>query len=136
MWRWQVPQAAQSQLELIANGLTKENRPRRLLVKSKGNLSLVDVTDIDRIEAAGKCVQLHCGEVTHRYRKTMKRVQTMLGPDDFVRIHRSHIVNIDRIQQIQPLFHGDYIVILKDGTEVPLSRNYMPTLRERFDEFI
>lgn len=131
----QSPQNDSSQLELLANGLPTENRCRRLLVKSHGNLRLVDVADIDRIEASGKYVRLHCGESIHLHRKTMKRLQALLEPENFVRIHRSHIVNLERIRQIQPMFHGDYVVILKDGTELPLSRNYMPQLRQRFDEF-
>ena len=122
----------QSQLELLANDVSKINHDRRLLVKSKGSLCLVEAADIDRIEAAGKYVRLHCGETTYLHRTTMKRLQALLESANFVRIHRSHIVCLDRIQQIQPAFHGDYIVILKDGTELPLSRNYMPRIRQRF----
>jgi two-component system LytT family response regulator len=75
-------------------------------------------------------VKLHVGRDAHMIRETMNGIEAKLDPDKFLRIHRSTVVNIDRIKELHPMFSGDYAVILRNGIELALSRNY----RERFTE--
>lgn len=102
----------------------------RLVVKTTGRVFFLKVDEIDWIEAAGNYVKLHVGRDTHMIRETMNGIETKLDPEKFLRIHRSTVVHIDRIKELHPMFSGDYAVILRDGTELALSRNY----RERFLE--
>ena len=96
----------------------------RLPVKLGGKLIVVDLADVDWIKAADNYVTLHVGSIAYLARETMSRLERELDPERFVRIHRSAIVQIDRIKELLPDFHGDFIVVLRDGTRVPLSRNY------------
>ena len=102
----------------------------RLVVKTTGRVFFLKVDEIDWIEAAGNYVKLHVGRDTHMIRETMNGIETKLDPEKFLRIHRSTVVHIDRIKELHPMFSGDYAVILRDGTELALSRNF----RERFLE--
>jgi two-component system LytT family response regulator len=90
---------------------------------------LVKAEDLDWVEAADNYVNLHVGKESHLLRETMNSLEGRLPADRFVRISRSVIVNLDRIKELQPLFHGEYAVILRDGTRVTLSRGY----RDRLD---
>jgi two-component system LytT family response regulator len=76
------------------------------------------------MEAADNYVSLHVGAETHLIRETMNALEQRLDPHRFLRIHRSTMVNADRIKELRPWFHGEYIVMLKDGTELTLSRTY------------
>ena len=96
----------------------------RLPVRSQGRLVIVDLSDVDWIAAADNYVTLHAGDQQHLLRDTMGRLERELDPDRFVRIHRSSIVRIDRIKELLPDFHGDYTLILKNGTRLTLSRTY------------
>ncbi len=96
----------------------------RLVIKSGGRVKFLDVDEIDWIEAAGVYVYLHIGKRSHLYRATIGQLQERLDPKRFVRVHRSAAVNTDRIRELQPRSHGDYTVVLKDGTELTLSRKY------------
>ena len=100
----------------------------RVTIKSSGRIYFVKTADIDWIEAAGNYLRLHVGTDTHSLRETMNNLEARLDPDRFWRIHRSTIVNVDRIRELQPLFHGDYVVILHDDTELTLSRTYRRNL--------
>jgi two-component system, LytTR family, response regulator len=104
----------------------------RLVIKSAGRVFFLRVEEIDWIEAAGNYVRLHVGKETHLLRDTMSSLETRLDPRKFLRIHRSTMVNIERIQELQPLFHGDYVVILRDGTQLNMSRGYRQRLQEVF----
>jgi two-component system, LytTR family, response regulator len=104
--------------------------PERLVVKSAGRVSFVRVEELDWIEAAGNYVRLHVAKEDHLLRETLSGLEAKLDPRRFVRIHRSTIVNIDRIRQLQPAFHGDYVVQLHDGTELTLSRSCRDKLEE------
>ena len=97
----------------------------RVLIKTPGRLYFVKTDAIDWIEAAGNYLRLHSGGETHLLRETMNNFERRLEPTRFVRIHRSTIVNVERIRELQTLFHGDYVVLLRDGTELTLSRNYL-----------
>ena len=107
--------------ELIDRG---EKGLERIVLKSTGRVRFVDVPDIDWIEAAGVYVNLHVGDSTHLHRATLGGLLEQLDPRRFVRVHRSAAVNSERIREMRPLNHGDYQVILRDGTELRLSRSY------------
>ncbi len=104
--------------------------PQRLVVKSAGKVCFVRIQDIDWIEAAANYVRLHVGKEVHLLRESMSSLDSKLDPRRFVRIHRSTIVNIERIRELQPAFHGDFAVILCDGTELTMSRGCREKLEE------
>lgn len=103
----------------------------RLAIRNKGHVTFVRTETIDWIEAADNYVRLHCGGSSHIVRETMNAIEARLDPARFVRIHRSTIVNADRIRELQPWFRGDYRVILHDGTELALSRSYRQSVEAR-----
>ncbi len=105
-------------LSLIADLKSEKKYLERLVVKSIGRVFFLKVDEIDWIEAAGNYVKLHVGRDGHLIRETMNGIETKLDPDKFLRIHRSTVVNIDRIKELHPLFSGDYAVILRNGTEL------------------
>ena len=102
----------------------------RLVVKSAGRLFFLRTAEIDWIESAGNYVCLHAGGESHLLRETMSGIEARLDPARFVRIHRTAIVNLDEIKELQPLFHGEYEVALRDGTKLTLSRSYRDRLQE------
>ena len=119
--------------QLVA--LLEEIRPqksylKRIMIKSGGRLYFLRTADIDWVEAAGNYVRLHVGAESHLLRETMNGLETKLDPDRFIRIHRSTMVNIERIKELQPWFHGDYVVILRDDRQLTMSASY----REKLDE--
>lgn len=101
---------------------------RRIPVKSAGGTTLVPTEEIDWISASGHYLELHAGNETHLIREKLSVIETKLDPQIFMRIHRSTIVNLDRIKSLHPLFNGDQLVILKNGRELNLSRNYYDKL--------
>jgi len=103
----------------------------RLIVKSGGRVFFLRTGDLDWIEAAGNYVRLHLGEESHLFRETMNRMEARLDPKRFVRIHRSRIVNTERIKELQPWFNGEYVVVLRNGARLPLSRGYRDKLQEQ-----
>jgi two-component system, LytTR family, response regulator len=103
----------------------------RLLVKADGRMFFVSVADIDYVEARGNYARLHVGPRTHLVRETMAALERRLDPRRFARIHRSTIVNLDRVREMAPWFSGDYRVRLLDGTELRLSRWYWERLEGR-----
>jgi len=96
----------------------------RLVLKSNGSITFLDVDDVDWIEAAGVYIYLHAGRQKHLYRSSVTQLLQRLNPRRFVRIHRSAAVNTSRIRELQSVSHGDFALILKDGTELTLSRAY------------
>jgi two-component system LytT family response regulator len=104
----------------------------RIVLKSGGRVTFLDVSDIDWIEAAGVYVNLHAGRKSLLYRATVGQMEQRLDPRRFVRVHRSAMVNTDRIKELQPRSHGDYVVLLKDGAELTLSRGY----RSQFEAWL
>jgi two-component system LytT family response regulator len=108
----------------------------RLVIKSGGRVFFLDTDDIDWIEAEGNYVSVHTGKKSHLLRETISSLEAQLDPKKFLRIHRSSIVKIDRIKELQPWFHGEYRVILMDGTQLTLSRNYRENLQEALGRFL
>ena len=96
----------------------------RVAVKSVGRTVFVAIEAVDWLETAGNYVCLHAGKENHLVRETMNQVETQLDPAHFVRIHRSTMVRIEAIKEIQPLFNGDRAVILHDGRKLTMSRSY------------
>ncbi len=103
----------------------------RLVVKSGGRVFFLRTDQLDWIEAAGNYVRLHLAEDSHLFRETMNNMEARLDTRRFVRIHRSRIVNTDRIKELQPWFNGEYVVVLQNGTRLTLSRGYREKLQER-----
>jgi two-component system LytT family response regulator len=117
--------------------LLEERRRRpeyltRLAVPSRGRTVLIDTASIDWIQAADNYVTVHIDGREHLVRETLGVLERQLDPDRFARIHRSTIVNLDRIAQVEPATHGDGIVQLRDGTRLALSR----TRRERVARYM
>ena len=96
----------------------------RILVKSSGEIFFLKADEIDWIEAEGDYMKFHVAGKTHLMRETMARLEARLDTKKFVRIHRSTIVNIDRMRKLSPSFAGEYAVVLHDGTKLKLSRGY------------
>jgi two-component system LytT family response regulator len=115
---------------LLENLQTKKDRLTRLVIRSAGRIVFLRVEEIDWIEAADNYVRVHAGKESHLIRETLQSLEKRLDSGKFLRIHRSFLVNLDRIRELQPIFHGDYAVKLADGTELTLSRNYREKLLE------
>jgi len=96
----------------------------RLLVKSSGRILLIRADEVDWVEAQGDYVCLHVQGKKHLARQKISRLDRELPSHMFLRIHRSTIVNLDRIKELQPLFYGEYAVILQDGTRLTMSRSF------------
>ncbi|HEX6626714.1 MAG TPA: LytTR family DNA-binding domain-containing protein [Gemmatimonadaceae bacterium] len=101
----------------------------RFPIKTAGDIYFVRAEEIDWIDAAGNYTALHVGGRKHLIRETMKSIEARLDPRKFVRVHRSAIINIDRLRKLQPYFHGEYVVTLQDGTTLTSSRGYSDRLR-------
>lgn len=108
----------------------ERDRPRRTLVpiRSGGRVTFLPVEEIDWLEAADNYVKIHAGRETHLVRQTLQSMEESLSPTMFVRIHRSTIINVSRIREIQPWFAGEYVVSLRNGTRVHTSRRYRARL--------
>jgi two-component system LytT family response regulator len=101
------------------------------VIKSSGRIYFVRIHDIDWCEASGNYVRLHIGQQTHLVRGTMSHLESQLDPAQFVRIHRSAIVNVERIQELRSSFNGEYLITLADKTRLTLSRGYREGLQAR-----
>lgn len=111
---------------------TRKPMVDRLVIKSAGRVTFVKADEVDWVEAAGNYARVHVGKEEHLIRETMNALEAKLDPAKFVRIHRSTIINLERVRELQPWFHGDYVVILKDGKQLTLSRGYKPKMHELF----
>jgi two-component system, LytTR family, response regulator len=108
-------------------------RPDRIAIRIDGRVLLVRPADIDWIEAADDSVRFHVGRTVYEQRDTLSRLEQRLPAGQFLRIHRSTIVNLDRIRELQPWFQGDWVVILVDGTKLTTGRSYRPRLKALID---
>jgi len=121
---------------LLEDLQARQTRLTRFVIRSAGRIFFLRVEDIDWLEASGNYVRIHVGRESHLIRETLQSVEGRLDPAKFLRIHRSSVVNFDRIKELQPLFHGDYVVRLRDGTELTLTRNYREKLAGVFGQFL
>jgi two-component system LytT family response regulator len=104
----------------------------RIVLKDSSRVTFLETAKIDWIEASDYVVRLHAGGTVHTLREPLRDLEARLDPRRFVRIHRSAIVNLASVRELQPLFHGDYVVILRDGTRLRLSR----TRREKLEAML
>lgn len=121
---------------LIADLGEEKRYLERIAVKSNGRVLLLAVDEIDCIEAADNYVKLNAGREAHLLHATMNSLESRLDPQRFLRIHRSTIVNITRIRELYPMFHGEYRVILRNGTELTSGRSYRNRLQKLIENTI
>ena len=121
-------------LRMITTGPTADRYLDRLVVKSGGTTRFLRVADIDWIEGAGVYVNLHVGGKELLYRAALNELADCLDPVRFVRVHRSAIVNIDSIVELQPISHGEFEMVLKDGHRSRVSRTYRALLEKRLGQ--
>jgi two-component system LytT family response regulator len=100
----------------------------RLLIKSGGKFRFIRLQDLDWCEASGNYVRLHAGAHVHVVRATLQQLESCLDAAHFVRVHRSTIVHVDHIHEVHPSFNGEYTIVLKDQTQLTLSRGYREML--------
>ena len=125
------PDEITEKLAKLMADLKPESTPaERLAIKAQGRVILVRVEDIDWVEAADNYVHIHAGGESHLHRETMAALERRLPAKQFLRISRSTIVNVERIKELQPMFHGDYVVILRNGTRLSLSRSHRDRLTQ------
>jgi two-component system LytT family response regulator len=115
-----------AELARLLERLSQAEAPQsgRLPIKRDGSVTFVRVDDVDWLEADGDYVRIHAGKATHVVRETIAEVLAKLPPARFVRVHRSIVVNAERIREVQPWFKGDYVLILHDGTKLRTGRTY------------
>ena len=107
-----------------------------VMVKARGRVQFVRTSDVRWIEAEGNYARLHVGTENFLIREKMGTLETRLDPSVFLRVHRSSIVNLHHVRELRPWFSGDYVVYLKDGTELRLSRGYRDKLGDRIGEYM
>jgi two-component system LytT family response regulator len=126
------PEGSDRGVAALLDALRAERRgPVRFVVRNGERLGFVRADEIDWIESDGNYAKLHAAGRVHVMRATLKAVEHRLDPETFVRIHRSFIVNLDRVTTVEPYFHGEYVVIMKDGTKLTSSRSHSAALRAR-----
>jgi two-component system LytT family response regulator len=122
--------ALDQRLSDLLQGLARPNYLERLAVKSGGKIIFLKTSEVQWIAAEGNYARLHAGKRSYLMRETMSNLESKLDPDRFIRIHRSTIVSTDAIAELEPLFQGDYVVVLRDGTRLTSSRGYRSNLQE------
>jgi two-component system LytT family response regulator len=116
-------------LRPLLEGLAHASSPRpRIMVRKDGRVTVIDARDIDWVEADGDSVRIHVGKMIHVKRDTLTAFEQLLDPVTFVRVHRSTIVNVERIVALEPYFKGEWVLILQDGAKLKLSRQARPRL--------
>jgi two-component system, LytTR family, response regulator len=131
--------SASRQAELIGRVLSEINEvrgmssnPQRLVVRSRGKVEFLRIDEIDWIGAAHNYLKIHVGDAVHFLREGIGEIENRLPSDKFLRIHRSIIVNVDRILRLESCGYGEYLVVLKNGKKLSLSRGF----RDRLDFFV
>jgi two-component system LytT family response regulator len=115
-------------IRLLDDRLAARKPIERLVIKSGGRIYFLNVEEVDWIEAADNYVELHVGSESHLLRETISGLAAKLDPARFLRIRHSTIVNIERVKELRPLFRGEYLIVLRDGTELTSSRRYRKNL--------
>ena len=111
-------------LQALVSAVDAKQGLERIAVKARGRVYFVRVEGLDWIEAQGHYLALHVGSDTHLVRETIGGIEERLDPARFVRVHRSAIVNLDRVKELRPSFHGEYVIELRNGTRVTTGRAY------------
>jgi two-component system, LytTR family, response regulator len=119
------PDDLQSKLSaMLADLKAGAKQPERIPIKNNGKVTFVAINDIDWIASADNYVELHVGAHSHLLRETMNSIAGRLPQEQFIRVSRTSIVNVHRVQELSPMFHGEYAIALKTGARVTLSRSY------------
>lgn len=126
----QRPAEAQAGLQSVMHAVRPERKKflQRVVVTSAGRLVFLKTAEIDWLEASGNYVTLHVGRETYLLRETLTAFDEKLDPEQFVRLHRSAIVNVERIRQLLPWSRGEQIAVLRDGTQFTIGRAFRPRL--------
>lgn len=122
-------------LALLSELKEESNYLKRITVKEKGKIIFVTTEEIKFIEAQGNYLELNMGKHSHLIRMRLHHLENKLDPQKFVRIHRSTIINIDRVKEMHPLFNGDQTVIMQNGKKLTMSRNYREKLKSILEDF-
>jgi hypothetical protein len=126
----EAQETGQLALDLVRAPMDKETHRERFVVRRRGREIVVPASEVNWIQAAGREVVLHLGAESFRLRESMQSVEQSLDPSSFVRVHRSRIVNLDRIREIYPWAYGDFRIVMRDGAIVNFSRHYRSRLEE------
>ncbi len=116
--------------DLVSASTAPKRYLARVLIKTRARVFFVRMDEVDWIEAARNYVHLHVGSHTHLLRQTLTGLEEQLDPSQFLRIHRSAIVNLNRVKEMRPLFNGEYEVRLDTGTVLTLTRTYKEQLAQ------
>jgi two-component system LytT family response regulator len=119
-------------LQALIDGARRPEGLQRIVVRNAGRISFLNVDEIDWAEAADNYVQLHVAQDTHLVHGTLTKLEASLNQDQFLRVHRAVIVNVSRIQALEPLPHGEYNIVLSNGTTLTSGRTY----RERLSRLV
>jgi two-component system LytT family response regulator len=128
------PELTKRLLALLADFKPRSQAEQRLVIKAGGRVVFLDVDEIEWIEAAANYVRLYAGKESYLLRGSIGRLAERLDPAQFVRIHRSTIVNIQKIRELQPCNSGEFMVILRNGKELSGSRGYRAVLQELIEK--
>ena len=115
-------------LSALSEWKQRKQHVERLVIRSGGRVFFLRADEVDCIEAAGNYVRLHAGKDEYLHRETMANIEKALDPERFARVHRSWIVNVDRVKVLEPMFRGDYMVVLRNGRRVTMSKAYRDRL--------
>jgi two-component system, LytTR family, response regulator len=126
--------ALQTIVEACRRGDPEQKYLTRIVLRETHKRTVVQVADIDWIEASGDYLALHIGKQVYLHRATLSGLEERLNPADFLRIHRSTLVRISRVKHVEPYFHGDSFVTLRDGTRLRLSRSYRAKVQAALDQ--
>ncbi len=115
----------------VADSASDPRKLDRFVSKRQGRTQFVRADEVDWIESDGNYIRLHAGTASHLVRGTIATCEERLDSRQFVRVHRRYIVNMERIREVQPWFGGDYVILLKNGQQVRLSRTYREHFQNR-----
>ena len=118
-------------LDMLSDLDSRQHAPQRIVIKADGEIVCLKPNEIDWAESAGNYVCLHVGGNTHVLRETITSLESRLGQRQFLRVHRSTLVNVDRIKTLRPSLYGDYSILLRDGTKLTLSRGFRENVLRR-----
>jgi len=126
--REQQKQESVQIIELLKTAGEKPKYLERLLIKQNGRIVFLKTAEIDLIKSDDKYVQIYAGKTPHLVRQTLSAMRSQLDPRVFVQIHRSAIVNTEKIKELQPMFNGEYMIVMENGAKIGVSRNYKDDL--------
>lgn len=124
--------AVDGALPSLGTLLGGESSIQRLAIRVGGRIRILPVHEIDFLQSSGNYVHVHAGSARHVLRETLAGMESRLDPATFIRIHRSTIVNVERVRELESALHGDYAVKLEDGRRLMMSRSFRDRLRGRF----